>query len=96
VNVDVVEELHSSPRLEVSDVLECGAASLGDCYPMFRDIAVMSFSGGERSHFMHISTVEDKSRCLVMSGTNHLTQHHNPEERRSQLQSCDSLKTRNK
>ena len=45
MDVDVVEELHSSSRLEVSDVLVCGAASLDDCYPMFRDIAVMSFSG---------------------------------------------------
>jgi len=45
VDVDVVEELHSSSRLEVSDVLECGATSLGDCYPLFRDIAVVSFSG---------------------------------------------------
>lgn len=45
VDIDVVDELHSSSRLEVSDVLESGATSLGDYYPMFRDIAMVSFSG---------------------------------------------------
>jgi hypothetical protein len=45
VDVDVVDKLHSSSRLEVSDVLESGATSLGDYYPTFRDIAMVSFSG---------------------------------------------------
>jgi hypothetical protein len=65
VDVDVVEELHSSSRLEVSDVLECGAASLGDCYPMFGDIAVVWFSGVKRHTsctFRPLKTSQDVSK----------------------------------
>lgn len=51
---------------------------------------------GKISRFMYLSTLEDKSRCLETSGTNHLTRHHNPEERRPPLQSCESPKTGNK
>jgi hypothetical protein len=61
VDVDVVEELHSSSRLEDFDVLECGATSLGDYYPMFRDVAVVSFSGVKCHTFRPLKTSRDVS-----------------------------------
>jgi hypothetical protein len=47
------------------------------------------------SLFIDFSTVEDETKRLETSGTNHLmTRHHIPEEQRPQPQSCESLKTR--
>ena len=65
VDVDVVEEIHSSSRLEVSDVLECGTTSLGDYCPMFRDIAMLSFSVVKRHAsftFRPLKTSQDISK----------------------------------